>query len=115
MKAELTTMVDKLQNWVKWTLGICVGFIVLLVVGITVFQTKQAALSEMVMKINYDYAPLIVIQDIAKDNRNLIKIIQMLPETTKDDPRYLNAITESESFQNEALRRAAGAKRGGTE
>ena len=111
MKDELTEMVKSLQNSVKWTLGICAGTILFLVIAIVTVQTKQTAHEAWLQKINDNYAPLVVVQDISKDNSNLIKVLQMLPETTKDDPRYINAVNESQAFQTEALRRAASAKR----
>lgn len=111
MKDELTEMVKSLQNSVKWTLGICAGAVLFLVIAIATIQTKQTTQETWLQKINDNYAPLVVVQDIAKDNSNLIKILQMLPETTKDDPRYINAVNESQLFQTEALRRAASAKR----
>lgn len=116
MRDELTEMVKSLQNSVKWTLGICAGAILFLVIATATIQAKQTAQEAWLQKINDNYAPLILIQDISKDNSNLIKILQMLPETTKDDPRYINAVNESQSFQTEALRRAAITKRsaGGT-
>lgn len=114
MKDEFTKAIESIRIQNRWFMGIFGGAIIALLIGYGAYGSRLSSNEAQTMKINYDYAPLVVIQDIAKDNRNLIKILQMLPETTKDDPRYLNAVAESEAFQNESLRRASGAKRGGT-
>ena len=113
MKDELTKMVEKLQRSVKWTLSICVGALLILIISVTTLGGTSVQNSRQIEKINDDYAPLVVLQDMAKDNADLIKIIQMLPNTTKDDLRYINAINESMQFRSEALRRASAVKRSG--
>ena len=111
MEDKFAVEVKNLRKTITVWLGFCVGAIVLLLVGYGAIGRAQMEDSRMITKINNDYAPLIIIQDISKDNRNLINILQMLPQTTKDDPRYIKAITESQEFQTEALRRASSVKR----
>lgn len=114
MKDELTLAIEGFRKQLFWFMGIFGGAIILLLVGYGALGTGYTTNKANIAKINNDYAPLVVIQDISHDNRNLINILQSLPETTKDDPRYINAINESQTFQAEALRRAAGSKRGGS-
>ena len=114
MKDELTLAIESIKTQNRWFMGIFGGAILLLLVGYGSLGTGYTTNKANITKINNDYAPLVVIQDISHDNRNLINILQLLPETTKDDLRYINAIKESQEFQAEALRRAAGSKRGGS-
>lgn len=113
MKDELTEMVKSLQASVRWTLGICAGAIVLLLVGYGTMQARNIDMDERLQRINDNYAPLVIVQDIYENNDKMLQIIQMLPQTSKDDPRYMEAIRDRESFQREALSRAATVKRGG--
>jgi len=112
MEEKINHAIDDIRNTVKWALGVFAGFILFLVISVVTLGGTAVTNQNSIEKINNDYAPLMVIQDISHDNANLIKIIQMLPSTTKDDPRYIEAINESLQFRSEALRRASTSKRG---
>ena len=112
MEEKINHAIDDIRNTVKWALGVFAGFILFLVISVVTLGVTAVTNQNSIEKINNDYAPLMVIQDISHDNANLIKIIQMLPSTTKDDPRYIEAINESLQFRSEALRRASASKRG---
>lgn len=112
MEEKLTKIVKALQNSVRWTLGVCVCAIVMLLVGYGTLSSQTLNNDERITKINDDYAPLIVIQDIMENNDKMIEIFQIIPQTSKDDIRYKEAIMARDKFQREALQRASTSKRG---
>ena len=114
MEEKINTAIDDIRSTVKWALGIFAGFILFLVISVVTVGGTSVNNKSHIKTINDNYAPIDVIRDISTDNMNLIKIIQTLPNTTKDDPRYINAVNESFQFRNEALKRAATSKRGET-
>lgn len=114
MKDDLTKAIEGIKNQNRWFMSIFGGAIILLLVGYGNIGTTVSNNTGRITKINNDYAPLIVIQDIMENNDRFIKIIQLIPQTDKDDPRYLDAIREREIFQREALQRASGTKRSGS-
>ena len=112
LEHKITSAVNDIRSTVKWGLGIFAGFILFIVISVVTLGGTALENKKDIKTIRDDYAPLLVIQDISHDNMLLIKTIQMLPTTTKDDPRYINAINESLEFRSEALRRASSVKRG---
>jgi hypothetical protein len=113
MKTEIDIKFDKLQMNTKWVIGVCAGIVVALLIVVTTQGVVQAALRKQVTKINDNYAPIIIVQDIMENNAKTVKILLSLPEMTKDDPRYQELIQDKDKFQREALQRASTAKRGG--
>ena len=110
---NLNKFMRGIRNTITWVLGSCVAFVLTILIAVSVQGTNQKAIDKQVQKITKDYAPLIVIQDIYENNDKMLQIIQMLPQTTKDDPRYIEAIRDREEFQRNALMRASAVKRGG--
>jgi len=113
MEEKINKAIDKMEKAVKWQIGIFGSVILFLVISVVTLGGTSVTNKNDIKKINDNYAPLEVLQDISHDNMNLIKVLQTLPSTTRDDPRYINAINESLEFRSEALRRASSTKRGG--
>ena len=112
MEEKINKAIDDIRSKVKWAGGIFAGFILFLIISVVTFGGTAVNNKADIKKINDNYAPLEVLQDISHDNMNLIKVLQMLPNTTKDDPRYINIMNETFQFRSEALRRASSTKRG---
>ena len=102
----------KMTNFLRWVLGITVPLLLILIGSAVRAEVKTNAVEKQVQKINDDYTPLFVMEGIVGSNDKLINILNVLPQTTRDDPRYLDAIKERNDFQREILNRAALSKRG---
>jgi hypothetical protein len=113
IKENIEKTVKNLKQTVQWVLGISVAFILLLVVGVTETRFRQSTIEEQVRKINDDYTPLFIMRGITGSNDRLIDVIRSLPDSTKDDRRYLDAIKSRDDFQREILEMASSAKRSG--
>jgi len=103
----------KMASFLRWILGIMVPFMMILAGGAIRAEVKANDLEKRVQTINDDYTPLFVMEGIVGSNDKLINILNVLSQTTKDDPRYVDAIKERTEFQREILNRAALSKRGG--
>lgn len=113
IKCKIEAEVKKMRAITQWLIGITIPILLLLVIAITRIDGKQSDNETRITKINNDYAPLIVIQDIMENNDHLLNIIQSIPRTTIDDQRYLNAVKSRDEFQRKALQRASTVKRSG--
>lgn len=111
LEEKLTKTVDKLQKSVKWTLSICVGSILLLIVSVTTLGGTAINNSKRIDKINDDYLPYFAFQYMLESNQRLIDILIALPVTTKDDPRYLEVMNAWNKLQNDIARQAGLNKR----
>ena len=112
MKDELTKAVEGIKTQNRWFMGIFGGAVILLLVGYGALGSGHIATKTQITKINDDYAPLMIIQDIMESSDKSNQIILMIPQTAKDDPRYLEAINDREKFQREAIQRISSVKRG---
>jgi len=102
----------KMTAFLRWVLGIMIPLMVFLIGGAVRAEMKTNDLERRVQLINDEYTPLFVMEGIVGSNDKLINILNVLPQTTRDDPRYLDAIKERSEFQREILNRAALSKRG---
>lgn len=111
MEERLTKAVEDVKNSIRWTLGICVTVLIGLVIWTATLRADQVTTQTQVMKINDDYAPLIVIQDIFENNDKMVEIFQIISNNVKPDERYNEAIRSRDKFQRDALMKISAAKR----
>ena len=110
MKDQLTKAVESIENWVKWTLAICAGAVLYTVINVSIVGTKQSNLIDKVNKIQEDYAPWETVVDLMENNERFIEVWQAIPEASKNDSRYEEAIKSRNAFQREAIQRASKSK-----
>ena len=111
MEERLTKAVEDIKTSIRWTLGICCTVLIGLVIWTATLRADQVTTQTQVMKINDDYAPLIIIQDIFENNDKMVEIFQIISNNAKSDERYTEAIRSRDKFQRDALMKISVAKR----
>ena len=96
-------------------LGIGSLFLVIFV-GISAYlltlPSEVKATQKQVQKITDDYLPYFAFEYIVESNQRLIDVLITLPYTTKDDPRYKEAIEKWNKLQNDVVKQVGQSKRG---
>lgn len=101
---------ERKMNVMMWIIGITftaflgIGAVQMISFGEVRAQTEQN--STDIKKIQVDYLPYFAYQYIVESNQKLINILSALPNTTKDDPRYLEAVKEWNQLQNDVIKQA---------
>jgi hypothetical protein len=103
----------KMRQTMTWFVGITIPILILIIGGWGRAEVRITNTSEIVQKINDDYTPLFVMEGITGSTDKLINILNILPTTTKEDPRYIEAIRDREEFNREILTTAARTRGGG--
>lgn len=112
MEAKILKIIDDIKSSIRWTLGICVSALVGLLIWTATLRADQITNEEQLIKINNDYAPLMVIQDIFENNDKMIEIVSIISNSSKPDERYKEAIRSRDKFQRDALLKISATKRG---
>ena len=113
IKTNIEESVKSMRKTVQWVLSISIGAILMLIIAVTTLGVKQSNTETQIQKINQDYTPLFFSRAITGSNDRLIDVLMSLPATTKDDPRYLDAIKSRDEFQRTMLELVGESKRGG--
>lgn len=114
--ADIKTNIDKsvagMKKTVQWVLSVSAGAILVLVIAVTTLGVRLNNTEILMQKINQDYTPLFFSRALTGSNDRLIDILLSLPGTTKDDPRYIEAIKNRDDFQREMMNLVGDSKRG---
>ena len=116
LRQEITE--NRKLDTILWVVG--VAFAAFLAVGvyqlISFGEVKAQTVSNTadIEKIRGDYLPLFAFEYIVESNNELINLISIIQQTTKDDPRYLDAIKKWNDLQQEVIRQAGQNKRSGS-
>jgi hypothetical protein len=113
MEDKLTKAVEGMRAQNRWSMGLFLGILVALIISITTIGTNQKADNKQLTKINQDYMPYEVVNDLIENTDKYISIVQIISNSAKDDTRYREAIDNRNKFQSEALRRISMSKRSG--
>lgn len=115
MEEKITKAVEDIRASIRWTLGICAGAVVALIIWTATLRADQIVTQEQVTKINRDYMPFQVTRDIFENNDKMIEIFQIISNSgmNAESPLYKEAIRARDKFQRDALLNYS-TKRGGT-
>lgn len=108
---------NKKLDTILWIVG--VAFAAFLAVGvyqlISFGEVKAQTVTNTtnIEKIQGDYLPYFAFEYIVESNNELINLISIIQQTTKDDPRYLDAIKKWNELQQEIVKQAGQNKRSG--
>jgi hypothetical protein len=115
MEEKITKAVEDIRASIRWTLGICAGAVVALIIWTATLRADQIVTEELLMKVNQDYMPFQVTRDIFENNDKMIEIFQIISNSgmNAESPLYKEAIKARDKFQRDALMNYSN-KRGGS-
>lgn len=112
IKANMETTISNLKKTVQWAVGIMFFVVIGVAVNMAQNSVRITKVEEVAVNINKDYTPLFVVEGIQGSNMKLIEVLQAIPDSKKDNPRYLEAIRERNEFQAQILKQIALTRRG---
>ena len=106
---------EKKLNLMLWIAGIAFGsFLPIAILQTISFGEVRAQTNnntESIETIKKDYLPYFAFQNVMDMNQKMINLITTINQTTKDDPRYQQALKEWNELQNQILKQAGQNKR----